>query len=108
MSALRCAAGLASTALERANALNDQFMSVFTQEDVTSMPDLGPSIFPYVSEIEIIEPGVCILLDGLKVNKASGPHNIPARVLKECAAAITPILQCIVQKSIATGALLQD
>ena len=108
VSDLRCAAGLASTALEKANALNDQFVSVFTLEDVTSMPDLGPSTLPDVSEIEITEPGVCKILDGLKDNKASGLDNIPARVLQQCAAAITPILQCIFQKYIATGTLPQD
>ena len=42
------------------------------------------------------------------MNKASGPDNIPDRVLKECAAVITQILQCIFQKSIATGTLPQD
>ena len=65
-------------------------MSVFARKDVTSMPDLSPSTLPDVSEIKITEPEVRKLLDWLKVNKASGLDNIPARVLKECAAAITP------------------
>ena len=73
-----------------------------------SMPDLGPSTLPDVSEIEITELGVGKLLDWLKVNKASGPDNIPARVLNECAAVITPILQCIFLKSLATGTLTHE
>ena len=59
-------------------------------------------------KFQIAEPGVSKLLDGIKVNKASGPDNIPARVLKESADATTPILQCIFQKSIDTRTLPQD
>ena len=34
---------------EKANAINNQFSSIYTKEDVTTIPDLGPS--PYNSII---------------------------------------------------------
>jgi hypothetical protein len=35
-----------SGSLEKANILNDQFTSVFTEEDTTNVPTMGPSPFP--------------------------------------------------------------
>ena len=53
VAALRSAMGLAATALERATALNNRFKSVFTNEDLNNMPNLGPSNLPTVPDIVI-------------------------------------------------------
>ena len=45
------------------------------------------------------------LLDGLNANKASGPDNIPVRILKECA---EQIAQALFTQSLQTGVLLVD
>ncbi len=41
----------------------------------------------------------------LDPNKASGPDNIPIRLLKECASAIAPSLTCLFNKSLKLGTL---
>ena len=43
------------------------------------------------------------LLKELKPNKAQGPDNIPARIMKEMASRIAPTLTIIFQKSINSG-----
>ena len=53
--------------------------------------------------IHITVKGVEKLLNELKPNKAQGPDNIPARILKEMASTIAPILTIIFQKSINSG-----
>ena len=42
----------------KANILNDQFASAFTEEDTSSLPSLGPSPFPDVPAFEIGKAGV--------------------------------------------------
>ncbi len=69
----------------KADILNQQFASVFTQEDMSDMPDLGPSPHPHILDISISVAGVAKLLNSLNPNKAAGPDEVPARLLKECA-----------------------
>jgi hypothetical protein len=52
--------------------------------------------------------GIEKLLKELKPNKAQGPDNIPARILKEMASKIAPILAIIFQKSINSGTPLKS
>ena len=59
-------------------------------------------------DITVTTLGIEKLLNNLKVNKATGPDNIPARILKNCSSAVAPILQKIFQKSISTGTIPQD
>ena len=59
-------------------------------------------------EIKVTVSGVEKLLKNLQPHKASGPDDVPARVLKECATSISPILQKIYQKSLSTGNLPED
>ena len=95
-------------AKDKAEMLNKQFCSVFTDEDLHSTPSLGSSTTPDMPSIQISSKGVDKLLSNLKVNKAAGPDNIPARILKECASSAAPILCKIYQKSISTGTLPTD
>ena len=48
--------------MEKANILNDQFTSVFTKEDTTSVPTMGPSPFPDLEQIQIHPIGIKSLL----------------------------------------------
>ena len=57
----------------KAQIINKAFSSVFTHEDVSTMP------------IQIDPEGILHLLLDLKPNKAPGPNKIPARLLKELA-----------------------
>ena len=72
-----------SDSLNKANIMGDQFCSVFTQEDISDLPDLGPSQTPRVPPIKVNIKGVQKLLKDIKPHKATGPDNIPGRLLKE-------------------------
>ena len=94
---------------EKANILNEQFESVFTE----SKPDETQahhttSEFPRMENINITEKGVLQLLESLKVHKASGPDKISARVLKQLAPVISSILTTIYKRSYETGEIPQD
>ena len=73
-----------------ANILNQQFSSVFTREDIQTMPVLPISPYPDIMNITVNIQGVAKLLSDLNPNKACGPDNISPRLLKEIANEIAP------------------
>ena len=78
---------------DKANTLNNHFSSVFTQE-IYPIPKLFPSVYSDIPFLEIGIDGVVKQLKNINQNKATGPDELPARVLKETAAEIaTPIFQ---------------
>ena len=87
----------------KADMLNNQFLSVFTQEDLSNIPDIGYDRIPAIDSLSITINGVAKQLSLLKTNKASGPDAIPPWFLKEYAAEIAPILTNIFQDSIESG-----
>ena len=108
---LKTDSGLATTSTQKADALNSQYQnyqSVFTEEDTTTIPDKGDSPYPSMSNIIFSTDGIEKLLSKLKPRKACGPDLIPIRVLKETATQIAPILQVIFSQSYVTGTLPQD
>ena len=58
--------------------------------------------------INITEEGVKTLLENINISKATGPDNIPNRVLKQCAKQLAPALTCIYQRSLDSGELPKD
>ncbi|MCG8033368.1 MAG: reverse transcriptase family protein, partial [Candidatus Thiodiazotropha taylori] len=88
--------------------MGDQFCSVFTEEDTSDLPDLGPSHTPSVPPIKVNIKGVLKLLKDIKPHKASGPDNIPARLLKEAAEELAPGLTHLFQISIDSGKIPHD
>ena len=99
----------ADTSKEKANLLNEQFESVFTNSkpDASHVPD-SSSDFPCMDDIDITENGVFKLLNSLKVHKAAGPDKITARVLKQLAPVISPMLTTIFRRSYETGEIPED
>lgn len=90
-----------STNEDKANALNTKFSSVFTHDNNTSvLPDKGHSRYEQIENLLISSPGVNKQLNGLKINKASGPDELPARMLRDYADEITPILTHLYQQSV--------
>ena len=89
----------------KAEALNVQYQSVFTQEDTTNIPDKA---CPSMPDITFTKDGIEKLLLNLNAGKASGPDNIPVRILKEAAQQIAPVLQVIFTQSYQTGELPHD
>ena len=100
---------LAKDSKEKAEILNTQFQSVFTHDDAEKeLPKMDGPEYPRINELVINENGVEKLLSNLKVNKASGPDDLPATVLKELSHEIAPILTVIFTQSLQTGSLPKD
>ena len=87
----------------KAEILNQQFCSVFTDEDTTNISKLeGPPITD-MDKIEITESGITKLLSELNADKAAGPDELPNLLLKNAAKEISPFLKDIFEHSIQTG-----
>ena len=99
---------LQSGNIARANILNDQFVSVFTKENTTNIPNMGHSTTPSMPDIIIDWKGVHKLLMNLKTNKATGPDEIPAFILKEAATQVAPALARLFQLSLNIGQVPND
>jgi hypothetical protein len=89
----------------KANILNRQFASVFTDDRATQLPDLGHTDHPALPNIKVNCMGVIKLLKNLKPHKATGPDGIPARLLKEIAEEIAPAITLLFQASLDQGTL---
>ena len=99
---------LINNSKDKAEALNYQFQSVFTQEDLLHLPSCGDPLYSSMSNISISVDGVLNLLKTLDTKKASGPDGIPARILKLCAEEIAPILTVIFVQSLDSGHIPKD
>ncbi len=92
----------------KADILNRQFKSAFTQEPVGDLPTLRGESYPSMPNINITCAGVQKLLSQLNPHKAMGPDKIPPLVLKELSHTIAPILTSIFRKSLQTGVTPDD
>ena len=106
VSPLREGGQLYSDAVSKARILSNQFKSVFTRDDpdapVKKLP--GPD-YPDIPELIIRPEGVEKLLAGLNPRKASGPDEIPARMLQSLSTELAPALTAIFTQSVEEGAL---
>ena len=92
---LRCSDGqMYSSPETKANILNDQFSSVLSIES-----ELALSPYYAMPPIDIHGNGVVKLLRGLKAHKSTAPDEFPARLLKEAADQLAPILTTIFRTS---------
>ena len=93
-------------ALAKAEALNQQFSSVFTQEDLTNIPTLSPnSDIPSIASLVTNLKGAEQQLHPLIEDKAPGPDQLNPWLLKMAATEIAPILTDIFQTFIREGKL---
>jgi len=92
----------------KAEILNDQYDSVFTNEDLASIPILQDKNIPPLPDMDISVRGITKLLEKLNPQKANGPDHVPTRVLKEAATEIAPYLHLIFNKSLLTSDLPID
>ena len=101
--------GKSSTDLtDKANTLNAQLESVFTEEtnfDPASL-NLKPCLTPILEDI--ITNSVKKLLDKLIPSKAPGPEKMSPQVLKTLSSSFAPILKIIYTKSYHLGTILND
>jgi len=82
------------------SAINTQFLSVYTEEDISTIPHLGASPYNSIVTEDITVEGVARLVADLRSHKAHGPDGIPARLLKETAYNMAPILTLIFKASL--------
>ena len=92
----------------KAEILNEQYDSVFTNEDIENMPTMPNRGIPSLPDIDLNVNGITKLLHELNPNEANGPDQVPTRVLKEAATEIAPYLLDIFRKSIVAGKLPSD
>ena len=97
-----------TTAKQKACALNNQFQSVFTTEDLSNIPQLDNSIHPPLQNLSFTTHGIQVLLERLEPAKAPGPDQIPTKIIKLCANSIAPVLQIIFTQSLQHATLPQD
>ena len=93
----------------KAELLNHQFQSVFTQEtSKEKLPDpAGPS-YPTIGNLEITYTCIKKSLENLNTKKAVGPDAIPILFLKNTTSESAKILQIIFEQSLQTGCLPKD
>ncbi|MCG8047725.1 MAG: reverse transcriptase family protein, partial [Candidatus Thiodiazotropha endolucinida] len=108
ISPLRDKGRLFNGAQDKANILNEQYKSVFTKEDQSSIPVPDGDPYPDMEDIHIQEQGVRKLLECINPSKSCGPDNISARILKECSDSIAPLLTLIFQQSLTEGRVPDD
>ena len=108
ISPLKSGSNIISDPQGKANVLSDYFKSVFTQETIDSMPSIKDTKLPDISPLQFSTDGILKLLHQLDPNKASGPDNIPVRILNECKEEIAPLLQALFTQSLYTGTLPSD
>ena len=99
---------LRSTPREKAEILNRQFCSVFTEEDLSNVPSMGPPLDQEAPNIIVSVPGVENLLKNLNPHKATGPDQISSRFLNSMSNVLAPVLTIIFQESLDKGQIPED
>ena len=92
----------------KADLLCQQFESVFVHDsDQNGTPILPGTPFRnnIISNIFISEGGILKLLKGLDISKASGPDQIPNKVLRELAIHLAPVLISLFNQSLSSEIL---
>ena len=98
---------LHTSAEKRCEIAAAQFKSVFTDDSTDPFKDMrlqGPS-YPPIGKLNITDEGVKKLLEGVNTSKASGPDEIPCKLLKELATEIAPVIASFFRQSLETGKL---
>ena len=65
----------------KTDILNQQYLSVFTNENMLEIPELVDSSIPDIGKLTVTENGVNKLLKTLDITNAIGTDLVPSRVL---------------------------
>ena len=99
---------LYSDSKTKAELLNSQIKSVFTREDTEHIDKLlGPN-YPTIDQLVINPKGVEKLLFQLNPFKASGPDQIPCRILKGLSGELAPVFCALFKQSLDIGRKLMS
>ena len=86
----------ATTDLEKAEVLNSQFSSVFTSEDLSTLPEFPEvNILKTLDTISITEVSIAKKLKKLRSDKSPGPDDVHPHLLKTFADSFAPVLNKI-------------
>ena len=89
--------------IEKAEALNNHFSSVFTIENLGNVPQVITRVDTVQEELSITEAKLIEILSRLKVDKSPGPDKIHNRVLYEIRYEIVGVLTYMLDFSLNTG-----
>ena len=92
----------------KAEALSNQYCSVFTDEDITDIPSMSGIAYPTISDINIDVEGVDNLLKNINVKKASGPDGVSSQILRDLSEELSPVIVKIFAQSLNSGELPDD
>ena len=93
---------------EKANILQKQFSSIFTQEPEEEIPSLNKRTDICVLNINVTEVMVRNEIRGLNINKSCGPDEIHPRLLQELVDIISEPIIFLMNKSMETGVIPLD
>ena len=85
--------------VDKANILNHQYESVYSREDERDIPCLDGQPYPSMPDITVTKDGVEKLLKKINPSKARGTDMITARILRDMAKEIFPILNTLFKKT---------
>ena len=83
----------------KAEALREQYDSGFIEEDLSNLPLMPPSPYECMPDIIFPAEGLKKQLLKIKIDKASGPDLIPARILRDAASELAVVLSSLFQQS---------
>ena len=91
-----------SCAKDKARILNNQFESVFTNEDLSNISIMTSDATPQMPSISFFAHGI---LENLVLGRVPGPDGLTTYIFKHCASEIAPILQMLFTQSLNTSTL---
>lgn len=101
-----------SNATEEVTVLNDFFCSVFTKEDISSIPTPDscnePRTTDRLEDIIVKPETIAAKLEKLRADKAAGDDNLSPRLLKTLSTEIAVPVSMIFRKSLDTGCVPAD
>ena len=88
---------------------NNFFTSVFTNENISSLPTFTlDTTVPILSDVDITPHMVLEKLRAIHAYKSPGPDGWPTKIIKECADTICTPLAKLYSKSLSSGSLPKD
>ena len=96
-----------SCAQDKARILNNQFESVFTNQDLSNISIITSDATPQMPSISFSAHRIQLLLENLVLEKAF-PDSFTTYIFKHCASEIAPILQMLFTQALNTGPLPED
>ena len=95
---------MATTDSDKAEILNNQFVSVFTNENISNIPEFDPiPVQSTLNKIQITPATVKKKLSKLRTDKSCGPDGVHPLILNKLADSMSLPLSLIYQLSLSTG-----